>query len=154
MPQPINKNIINPPKPKKKLTTKANRIKQIKTKRKGNKEYGTSKLEEKFAKNFLDKLGIDYIYQYKVESIGRFYDFKLKDYPIYIEIDGDYYHGRGLIYEEMSPMQKKNNKVDKIKNDYCSRNGYLLIRIWEYDINHNQDMVLKYLKDTLKSILK
>ena len=34
-------------------------------------EYGTSKLEERFAKNFLDKLGVEYKYQYKAESIGR-----------------------------------------------------------------------------------
>jgi very-short-patch-repair endonuclease len=153
MAQPINKNIVNPPKPKKKLTTKANRIKQIKAKRKGSKEFGTSKLEEKFAKNFLDKLNVNYVYQYKVNAIGRFYDFKITDYPIYIEVDGDYYHGRGLIYEDMSPMQKKNHKVDKIKNDYCSRNGYMLIRIWEHDINNHPDMAMKYLKEVLKPIL-
>ena len=29
-------------------------------------EYGTSKLEERFARNFLDKLGIKYVYQYKI----------------------------------------------------------------------------------------
>ena len=154
MPQPINKNIINPPKPKKKITTKANRLKQLKEKRKGNNEYGTSKLEEKFAKNFLDKLGVNYIYQYKANSIGRYFDFKLTDYNVFIEVDGTYYHGYGLIYEDMSPMQKKNHKVDKIKNDYCSRNGYLLIRLWEHDINNNPKMVMDYLKEVLKPILK
>ena len=44
-------------------------------KNKKHEEYGTSKLEEKFAKEFLDKLGVEYIYQFKAESIGRYYDF-------------------------------------------------------------------------------
>jgi very-short-patch-repair endonuclease len=154
MSQPIKKDIKNPPKPKKKLTTKANRLKQIKAKRKGNNEYGTSKLEEKFARDFLEKLGVPYIYQYKAESIGRYFDFKLRDYPVFFEIDGTYYHGKGLLYEEMSPMQKKNHKVDKIKNDYCSRNGYLLIRLWEDDINKNPSMVMNYLKKILAPYIK
>ena len=38
-------------------------------------EYGTSKLETHFAKNFLGKLGIEFQYQFKAESIKRFFDF-------------------------------------------------------------------------------
>ena len=38
-------------------------------------EYGTSKLEEKFAKEFLDKLNVKYIYKFKMESIGRYWTF-------------------------------------------------------------------------------
>lgn len=54
-------------------------------------EYGTSKLEDKFAKEFLDKLGVNYIRQFKAESIERYYDFYLVDSHILIEIDGDYW---------------------------------------------------------------
>ena len=62
-------------------------------------EYGTSKLEEKFAKEFLDKLNVKYIYQFKMESIGRYLDFYLPDEHMAIEIDGDFYHSYGLTYE-------------------------------------------------------
>ena len=53
--------------------------------------YGTSKLEEDFAKNFLDKLGLEYIYQFEAKEIGRFYDFYLKGYNILLEVDGGYW---------------------------------------------------------------
>lgn len=49
-------------------------------------KYGTSKLEEDFAKEFLDKLGVEYVYQFEAKDIGRFYDFRIKDGPI-IEIN-------------------------------------------------------------------
>ena len=37
-------------------------------------------------KEFLDKLGVEYVYQYEAKDIGRFYDFRIKDGPI-IEIN-------------------------------------------------------------------
>ena len=62
--------------------------------------FGTSKLEEDFARDFLDKLGVKYIYQYFASQIGRYYDFAvlLSDEKTYIpgnmiliEIDGGYW---------------------------------------------------------------
>ena len=53
-------------------------------------EYGTSKLELKFAKEFLDVLGVKYIYQFKAEEIGRYFDFFIPSANIIIEINGCY----------------------------------------------------------------
>ena len=61
--------------------------------------FGTSKLEEDFAKNFLEKLGVKYIYQFEAKDIGRFYDFAIildengmtPGSLILIEIDGGYW---------------------------------------------------------------
>ncbi len=125
-------------------------------------EYGTSKLEERFAREYLDKLGIEYVYQYKAESIGRYYDFLLKGnekHPTkicFLEIDGQYFHADPRIYEEkdLNAMQKKNRRVDEIKNRYCSMNGYPLIRISEYDLNHEPDKVLRWLKEKLKDFIR
>ena len=75
--QPIKKGNRQVVKPKKQ------RIKKPK--------YGTSKLEEKFAKEILDKLGIKYIYQYEAKSIKRFYDFYCYEQNAIIEVDGDYW---------------------------------------------------------------
>lgn len=138
MAQPI-KNSITPQK-KKKPT--------IKGKRK-HKEYGTSKLEEKFARDFLDKLKVKYIYQFKAESIGRYYDFYLPDNQLLIEVDGDYYHSKNLVYEEMSPMQKRNKRVDKQKDHWALINGIPIIRIWESDINKHPEKVMAMLKEKL-----
>lgn len=109
-------------------------------------EYGTSKLEERFAKNFLDKLGYKYETQFKAESIGRYYDFYIPTANLLLEIDGDYFHSYGLVYEEMNPMQKKSSRVDKDKDKWALTHKIPLIRIWEHDINNNPKQVMEMLK--------
>ena len=111
-------------------------------------EYGTSKLEDKFAKEFLDKLGVVYERQYLAKDIKRYYDFKVNSL-ILIEIDGDYYHSYGVVYENMNPMQKRNARVDRIKNEWATEHGFLLVRIWEHDINKNPDKVMKMLREVI-----
>ena len=162
MKQPLKKNIKNKHKSIVKIKPKQKRpIYQ-----KSTQQYGTSKLEKDFAHEFLDKYGIKYIYEYEAKDIGRFYDFavisKKASYitenkegltsiiqgiqytPIdfLIEIDGDYWHQNPLLFEEASPMQKRNKMVDEIKNKWASLHGIPLLRIWEYDIRHNPQKVI------------
>lgn len=135
---------------KKKKLTKEEIIKRnIERSKKPHPKYGTSKLEKKFAKEFLEKLGIRYEEQFEAKDIKRFYDFYLPDYQVLIECDGDFYHGYGKVYEEKSPMQKKNARVDEIKNEWAALHGYPLIRIWEHDINENPEKVLDMLRERL-----
>lgn len=117
------------------------------TDKKEHAEYGTSKLEEDFAQEFLDKLGIKYVYQFKAESIGRYYDFFIPSAMLLIEVDGDYYHAKGLVKEQMNPMQKHNRRVDKQKDHWALSNGFTLLRIWEDDIRHHPKKVTQILKD-------
>ena len=152
MAQPIRKNIktIIPKKRKHIERTKASKIRYVRERAKGKQEYGTSKLEERFARDFLDKLDINYTYQYKAESIGRYFDFYLNDYRVLIEVDGDYYHSYNLLYEQMSPMQKHNKRVDEEKNRWASLNRIPLLRIWEHEINEQPKKVMDFLKEKLK----
>nr|DAQ90211.1 MAG TPA: restriction enzyme [Caudoviricetes sp.] len=131
---------------KKVTVKKSGRPKQRTGKKRKHKEYGTSKLERKFAKEFLDKLGIKYQYQFKAESIGRYFDFYLPEHRVLIEVDGDYYHSYGKLYEDMSPMQKKNRRVDRQKSHWALVNGIPLYRVWEHDINKNKKEVIERLK--------
>ena len=94
----------------KRLPTKKNPNGKKKYVRRHALPYGTSKLEVRFAKNFLDRLGVRYVYQFEAKSIKRFYDFFIPDCNILIEVDGDYYHSYGLVYEQMTPTQKKNKR--------------------------------------------
>lgn len=121
-------------------------------------KYGTSKLEEDFAREFLDKLGVKYIYQFEAKDIGRFYDFAviLNDEMttgnmILLEIDGSYFHSDPrLINEgEMNPMQKRNKRVDEYKDKWALSHGIPLMRIWEKDIRENPKMVMEELKKRL-----
>lgn len=124
-------------------------------------KYGTSKLESRFATEYLDKLGIKYVYQYEAKSIGRFFDFLLignEKHPTkkcLLEVDGQYFHADSRLYEDkdLNAMQKKNRRVDEIKNRYCSMNGIPLIRVSEYDINHEPDKVLQWLREILKDYI-
>lgn len=115
-------------------------------KQKKHPEYGTSKLETKFANDFLKKLNIEFQTQFKAESIGRYYDFYIPSANLIIEIDGDYYHSFNILYENMSPMQKKNKRVDKDKDKWAKEHKISLIRIWEHDINNNPEEVMNMLK--------
>ena len=134
---------------KKKLTREEIIKRNIERSKKPHPKYGTSKLEKKFAKEFLEKLGIKYEEQFEAKDIKRFYDFFLPDYRTLVEVDGSWFHSYGLIYEEMNPMQKRNARVDEIKNEWAALHGYPLIRIWEHDINENPQKVLDMLRERL-----
>lgn len=81
MKQPINKN-------KNIKIVAAKIVKKVKHK---HPQYGTSKLEEDFARDFLDKLGVKYIYQFEAKDIHRYFDFFLQEENLLVEIDGDYW---------------------------------------------------------------
>lgn len=137
----------------KKKTVTDNRIPKLSKPTKGKRkhpDFGTSKLEQDFAKNFLDKLGVQYIWQFEAKEIKRFFDYYLPESRILIEVDGDYFHSYGLIREEMNPMQKKNQRVDDSKNQWAALHGIPLIRIWEHDIRNNPSGIMKMLKEKLK----
>lgn len=118
-------------------------------------EYGTSKLEQRFASNFLDKLGIEYKYQFKAESIGRYFDFRVLPKGPIIEVQGSYWHGDKRLYEEkdLNSVQRRNMKVDEKKRRWCSMNGIKLIYVWEEDINKDPEGVMKFLREELKNYI-
>lgn len=131
-------------------------------------KYGTSKLESDFAREFLDKIGAKYIYQYEAKDIGRFFDFAVtaynninfimeekdgiecvkqegQNFPVsfLIEVDGGFYHSDPRVVNErkLNPMQKHNKIVDFIKDRWSGLHGLPLLRIWEYDIRNNPKKV-------------
>lgn len=135
-------------------------------------EYGTSKLERDFAVNFLDRFGLRYIYQYRADGIGRYYDFAVtadRSYPyemteingvrtvrqgkqpfkvdFIIEVDGDYYHANPEKVDEskLSPMQRRNRAIDEVKDRWCALNGVPILRLWENDIRNNPSKVIEKL---------
>lgn len=123
-------------------------------KKREHQKFGTSKLEQDFAKDFLDKLDVDYEWQKEAKDIGRFYDYAI--YPknggiILVEIDGSYYHADPRVVDEgkLTPMQKRNKRVDEYKNNWALMHGIPIIRIWEKDIRENPAEVMKMLKERL-----
>ena len=147
--------------------------KVAKPRNKAHKEYGTSKLEVFFAENYLNKLGLTYVYEFEVKEIGRFYDFaiiaddstllkeerngimsvndktRVLDPLFMIEIDGSFFHSdpRVVDTKNLSPMQKRNIRVDGLKNRWCGEHHIPLLRVWEYDIYNDPELVRKKLAE-------
>ena len=115
-------------------------------------KFGTSKLELNFAKNFLDKLGVKYIWQFEAADIKRFYDYYLPEHNLIIEVDGGYYHSDPRIVDEskLNPMQKHNKRVDEQKNRWALLHGIPILRIWEKDIREDPAGVMETLKKRLR----
>ena len=180
-----------PLKRKKKITSKnaCNHKKQpdkvvstpVAVKKTFHKKYGTSKLEKNFASDFLDRLGLNYIYQFEAKDIKRYYDFAVTVYDNYpyryeskdgiksiiqegkeilvgflIEVDGDFYHSNPLKVKknDMNPMQKHNKFVDKLKDEWAKSHGIPLLRIWENDIRNNTSKVIKEIKKFVEDAKK
>lgn len=151
-------------------------------KKRGHKqEFGTSKLECDFAHEYLDELGLKYVYQFEAKGIKRFFDFAVtaeENYPykykivegvdsidqdaqmfipsFLIEVDGDYYHGNHDFVSEdkLSPMQKHNMYVDKLKDEWCALHSIPLLRIWEHDIRKNPKKVFEMLGEYSLTAMK
>lgn len=96
----------------------------------------TSRYEYVF-RDYLDKIGIDYVYQYSLnqcrDTLPLPFDFYLKEYNILIEIDGEG-HFSPCCFNHMSYERAKKSyditvKHDKIKSDFCKDNNIKLIRI-------------------------
>ena len=136
---------------KKKVTDKRLPPKPVVKKERRHQDFGTSKAEQDFAKNFLDKLGIRYVWQFKTNT-GRFFDYYLPDYNILIEFDGQFFHADERVYkeEDLTPMQKRNRRVDEEKNRWALLHCIPLIRIKEKDVNEHPDQVMKMLRERLK----
>lgn len=142
--------------------------------------YGTSKLESYFAKNFLDKFGVRYVYEYEAKDIGRFYDFAIvavtedsdlvveekngivsisqsRNYVrpcLIIEVDGSYFHGDPRLVEEkeLNAMQRKNKAVDEYKDEWCRVHHIPILRIWEYDIINNPSFVMDKIGEAIRKL--
>ena len=132
-----NKAIVNKKKPSKGV--------------RGHQKFGTSKLELDFARDFLDKLGVRYIWQFEAKDIGRFYDFYITDHNLIIEVDGGFYHSDPRVVDEnkLNPMQKRNKRVDELKNRWALMHGIPILRIWEKDIRETPEKVMNVLKERL-----
>ena len=115
-------------------------------------QYGTSNLDKKFSKEFLDKLGVQYQYQFKAESIGRYFDFYITPCNLIIELNGSYWHSDPRLYEgkELTPTQKKNKRVDRDKKKWADEHRIPIIYIWEKDVNENPKKVMDELKRDIK----
>lgn len=116
------------------------------------KKYSTSKLEVRFAEEFLDGIDHHYQKQFRLENQKLIVaDFFINGRVV--EINGDYWHAHPKKYSEVQDTRVLHRlERDKIKHHYYTENNLPVIYIWENDIKRNPELVEKYLSDFLDGI--
>jgi G:T-mismatch repair DNA endonuclease (very short patch repair protein) len=90
-----------------------------------------TKPEREF-KKVARKNKIKYRQSYKYK--GHYFDFYLPELDILVEVDGCYWHGKGLKDDELNLTQLKSRRNDKKKNKICLDSQKSLIRLWEDEV--------------------
>ena len=85
----------------------------------------------------LDELGINYETQKQLQwEFGwKYFDFYLPDFNILLEVDGTYWHAKGLSINELNEQQAHTRQNDEIKTIIAAGQGYDLVRVWSDEIN-------------------
>ncbi len=101
---------------------------------------------EKVVADELDKHNIPYIFQFFINdnNLCKSYDFKVKDKPIIIEVDGDFWHGNPNTKNHFDKVDDVKEN-DLIKEEMAKKRGYKVIRLWESDINKDISVVMNSL---------
>lgn len=126
-----------------------------------NKSVG-SKIEKRVA-SILDDMNISYCRQFFINGSRHPYDFRLTNSNILIEVNGRWWHADPRYYNEKDiikqPGKKYNLKAkdiwDKDKKiiDFALKNGFIVVTLWEDDINDKDDCeLMKFIIDTLNNI--
>ena len=112
---------------------------------------------EKIVKSFLDNQNISYIEQFSINSLRDInplsFDFCLKDYNIFIEVDGEQHRrpvnfNSALTKEQMELAFEKQQYRDKLKNNYCKKYNISLLRIPDYDVINGkyQNIIMDFIQ--------
>ena len=127
---------------------KMNKAKMLKSKASGMSSKMTA--PEKVFSNMMKELGVEIVSQKVVKN--KIYDFYIPSKNMVVEVDGDYWHANPLIYEgkELNKIQIKNVKNDKKKDGLAIGYGFLIERVWEYDLHNNYEEQ----KERFRKILK
>lgn len=104
---------------------------------------------ETLVSNLFDDNNIKYDYQYFLSRSGicKSYDFKIKGSNIFIEVDGDYWHG-GPNSNKYNPFHKldETKTNDTFKDKFAKKHGFRVYRFWESEIKKNPNIILEKLK--------
>ena len=82
------------------------------------------------------------------------FDYYLPQYEVYIECDGDYFHSNPKIYPNgpKTNTQRINWYRDIKKNEFCKKEGLVLLRFWECDILNNPNEIKEKILCKLKEL--
>jgi very-short-patch-repair endonuclease len=99
---------------------------------------------ERQLKTILSSFNLVYQHPFQVDS--KVYDFYIPSLNLLIEVDGNYWHGKGLTKQQMNPMQLKHHINDITKTKLAKLRGFNLLRIWEGTVTPSfvMERILQY----------
>lgn len=101
-----------------------------------------SKKGTKPEKLFAEKLhqwGIFHIFQKSLpwkKGWKKWFDFYIPEWNMLIEIDGEYWHGKGLKTGSLNKQQWNTRKNDRFKNYLAKKQNYNLVRLWSTEVEN------------------
>jgi len=106
---------------------------------------------EKMVADELMGNNIEYYFQYFLtrDGICKSFDFKIKNKKLFIEVDGDYWHGGpGHNYDYFKGVNEVKEN-DKFKEQLANENGFEVIRVWESEIKKDMNILMEKLNECL-----
>lgn len=99
----------------------------------------------------LEQINVPYYSQFFIthEKNTYAYDFKLKDLPVLIEVDGDYWHG-GPGANKHVPFVTEVRDKDNIKDIIAQQHGYTVLRFWGSDVKERPFWVIQQILNQLQ----
>lgn len=103
--------------------------------------YKPTKIELQ-VQSMLDEMGIEYELEFSHDNF--FYDFRIKNTSLLIEVNGDYWHANPSVYpdkESLNETQRKMVRRDHYKRRVAREHGYYVLYLWEHDLKNQPDAV-------------
>lgn len=113
---------------------------------------GLNKLEM-VGNEILDSLGLDYKNQYLIND-KICVDVFIPKYNLIIQWDGDYWHGKDKLFEELDDRQRKRVILDKSQDSYLKKCGYNELRFWESDVMKRREKVCDDIRATIQELAR
>lgn len=106
---------------------------------------------ERKVRELLEHEGIPYVQEKKLQYKNKWksFDFYVSDgvnYSFLIECDGDFWHNEN----GKTPIQKKNIRNDKFKNELAEHFGIPLLRFKEHEIKNNIQKIKNKIKEEIQ----
>lgn len=100
--------------------------------------------------NMLSELNVKFIKHKAIKAICQADAFIEPNIVLFV--DGDYWHCNPKFYPEPKTLaQIKNTKRDRIANDKLIKEGYIVIRFWEFDLVNNKENCKEIIKKNIKN---
>ena len=76
-------------------------------------------------------------------------DALLKDAPVIVQIDGDYWHGKPEKYPNPDRRQRKRMALDKSQDAYLAKCGFRVVRVWGSELQHDPAILITRIQQAL-----